>query len=268
VDGAPETGPSTIAGIEMGKAEDIFERNHWWLMSIPGVTGVALTAGGIRVEIQTTEGVCLIPNEIEGLPVFTVPYVERHHLSHTIINRLPVEHAGALVIDKAENGATLGAAVLSHGETWWTLPTHLLRFNNLCGNSPPPPLCPFGTPLWQCNRYPGVEFVYQPTAPGPIPANIIGHVTTWDPNWQYPPPTKPTTTDIAAAFADNNTIRRDGSLPVDNQLESYGTLQGFANPVMNEKVIVVTGGLSPDGMHLKHGTINATNARGCDFVLM
>src|SRR4051812_41383328 len=78
---------------------------------------------------------------------------------------------------------------------------------------PPSPLCPFGTPLWQCNRYPGVEFVYQPTAPGPIPANIIGHVTTWDPNWQYPPPTKPTTTDIAAAFADNNTIRRDGSLP-------------------------------------------------------
>jgi len=55
-----------------------------------------------------------------------VPYVERH----TIINRLPVEHAGALVIDKAENGATLGAAELSHGETCWTLPTHLLRFNN------------------------------------------------------------------------------------------------------------------------------------------
>jgi hypothetical protein len=177
---------------------------------------------------------------------------------------------GYAIADESDLQIHLGAATgyaLTRGAPWLLFPTHLLQKIHtpsglpLCrANS----LCPPNQSMHLCGGYgpPPLDTIYQAPQLFVGPNTTVGWAGRWDPHQISWGPGFPPTTDLAAAYADNNFVN-DGSHPVDNVIDGYGMLQGQANPVPGEPVSVYTAGSVSEypNVHVKHGFV----AQGFEF---
>jgi hypothetical protein len=255
-----------VAGMPFTQAKDIFDRQVQILIRIPGVRSVALEPEGII--IQTEGNPLLIPHEVEGLPIIIKDYSPLRLLSHSFYNKLSPVRGGYSVTDEADTVlGTLTGVTLSKGHPWFIFAAHNILKTNpstgapWCRSSPPNSNCWTGGSLGNCPRTTNApDHIYQQQLVTPGLNTQIGYVQKWvaTPNSQsiY-------TSDTAAAYADNNITELDGSLPVDNVIDGYGTLQGFANPVQGEAVTILTAGVGTPALHVKTGHVMTTAQVDC-----
>lgn len=234
--GHPETIPPLmvlpIAGIPYEECLAILERHREELQQIPGVKSVGMGAEGIVVE---TDNAALLPPKVEDLPIKAVPPTgPRWDADHTLSMPVRPLH-GSVAVSELFQG-TLTGVVLSKGKPWLIFPTHILAN---CQNVSP---CPPGstTDLDGCPHnflVTGTRTLAQP----PAFPQTVGFVQRWDPlNGSTP------SIDTAAAFMDNNTVERDGSLLADRMLEAWGSFTGVeAQPAVNDVVAAVVNSLDP-----------------------
>lgn len=218
-----------IAGIPFEKAQEILERHQQALRQLPGVKAVGLGVDGIYIQ---TENPAILPAEVEGLPVKAIPPLgPAKSLSHSWNMRVRPLHGGVAVSNVI--GGTLTAVGLSQGQPWLIFPTHLLQ--NCQMVSP----CPPGTTqfLAHCTHYGGTRTIVQP--PFTVP-ELVGFVPRWDPLNGVTD-----STDVAAAFMDNDTIEGNGSLCADRNLEVWGNFTGMQGTPMPGTNVTIISSLDP-----------------------
>lgn len=252
-----------INGIPFEEVEEIFAANKDTLMAIDGVSSIGLGVIGIYVRTFKPE---LVPTAVEGLPIFLLEPVFGTPLSHTeSVPWRPLTAAARIGLPKAAFGqfeiGTLTAVALAAGEPWLILPAHLLR--DLHGT----PVCPVrnGKRLHECPKYHGMEDVEQPLGVFPNPITV-GKVTRWDiiPYRSWTPPTL----DVAAAFADTDTIATNGFLQVSGAIEGYGAWSGLEREPTQGETVTIVSSLSPaSGGHVMQAKVELINLNfpfGCN----
>ena len=184
-----------IVGIPYEEALKILERHREELMKFPGVSSVGLGADGIRVE---TDNPSVLPREVEGLPIKPLPPRGlRWDASHSETNRIRPLHGGVAVSDLFQG--TLTGVTLSQKQPWLIFPTHILSGCQNASTCSQPVLN-------SCPHYDNNHVIVQP--------DTVGFVQKWDPLDGSTP-----STDVAAAFMDNDTVEGNGSLHADRELE-------------------------------------------------
>jgi hypothetical protein len=267
-----------IAGIPFEEADKIYQRNKDKLGDLPGVTGIGLRREGIEVE---TDQPGLVPTNVEGLPVKTVPPAHRQYMDHTLglpAIRNPFR-ANVLVtdtnksIDQITNQPigyeilTLGGIILSGGRPWGLTAAHGIAnaCASVCQPCDPPDLCPANAKptLNECPHYDGPIFAQPPTDVGdPIQsAYHIGHAARFSQQFGSIIAPYPKRTDAAAIFLDNDAIEGNGSFPIDRSLETYGsTFKGsIMEPMMPGSVVLVGARKNSTNMHILAGSLTATD---------
>ncbi|MGE0825056.1 MAG: hypothetical protein AB7P18_23440, partial [Candidatus Binatia bacterium] len=257
-----------IAGIPFEEALNILERHKDDFIHLPGFGTVYMTLDGIVVE---TDNPSSIPTSIEGVPIETRPRQERKFLNHTLDQPLRPLHGGAVVGDSYPLAVgTLTGIVLSQGKPWMVFPSHLLSapinpsdpnssaFCSLSSVCPPP----LGSPppqgasiLNSCTHYLGTDQMWQPWL-GAVNPQRVGFVPRWDPQPGNVPPPGPSSSDVAAAFLDNNTIEGDGSLNANRTLEG-SPFTGEGTVQVGDTVTVVTGDPIGSGVHILEAEVKA-----------
>lgn len=247
-----------IAGIPFEEALKILERHREFLMSLPAVESVGMGDGAISVYTANPEAV---PSEIEGLPVKTKPPLGPGVLlNHTQTTPVRPLHGGTAIVSGTQG--TLTGVALSEGKPWLIFPAHLL---STCGD--PSPCPPPDFPLNTCPH--NVEIVGAPGTQrlGEVPGTqppfpLIGFVQRWT-------PLQPGgfSTDLAAAFMDNNTVEGDASLAANRAQEMWTGQFGFTgivrNPVSREFVSVITQNLP----HVISATVTDVNVNSPNIIL-
>lgn len=111
-----------VAGIPYVEALEIMKRHQQKLLQL-GARSIGVGEAGIIVE---TDNPSLFPQEIEGLPIETVPPKRRKFLNHTGQSQVRPIHGSALVgpLDFFSAGTLTGIA-LSEGKPWLIFPTHV-----------------------------------------------------------------------------------------------------------------------------------------------
>ena len=190
-----------INGIPYHEVEEIFEDIKDALMAIDGVSTVVL--GGTSIEVYTAKP-GLVPEEVEGIPIITLPPFFATTLSDTLSTTVRPLKGGVGISSPHEKigyyySGTLTAVALAAGEPWLVLPAHLLKFPQ---DDPP---CPIEKgkkfkKLHECPKYGGsTRTIQQP----PKTKTNVGRATRWDiVPWRS---RTPLTLDVAAAFADTDT---------------------------------------------------------------
>lgn len=252
-----------INGIPYEEAEEIFAEHEAALKALPGVISANLHLQHITVY---TKQPGLVPEEVGGIPVKTLPPVYGFHLSHTTSTPLrPLKASANIGSPKSLfefNEGTLTAIALANGEPWLILPAHLLYD---CHN--PPTLaayvmpCPIGNGrrLHECPKDSRARSVWQPWNAGGR-SEVVGRVARWDPipfNSHTP-----ATLDVAAAFADTDTDATNGFLPVSGAIERYGSWSGLErepNVFSDTNVTIVSGiGSTPEN-HIIRARVTNTS---------
>lgn len=244
----PETIPALmappIAGIPFYEAMAILDRHQQELMQLPGVESVGLGAEGVQVG---TSNPAVVPSQVEGLPIKIIPPLgPGKSLNHSLTTRIRPIHGGLAVGDPATvpGFGTLTTVGLSQGHPWLIFPTHLLQ---TCSSTSP---CPPATTqfLNSCSHY-GTATLVQP----PQPASVtVGFAQRWDPVNGVS-----SSTDVAAAFLDNDLVEGNMSLHADRTLETFGGFSGTeGQPMVNQTVTWVS---SVGPQHILSATVTAIN---------
>jgi hypothetical protein len=250
-----------IAGITYEKALEILERHRAKLENLPGVESVGMGPGGISIH---TNDPGVVPSTVEGLPIKTYPDVgPGHGTSHTETNP-PIRplHGDSSGRGSSPNSTislrtTIGGIVLSDGKPWAIFPTHVLPG---CITFPP---CSFNPPYASLNTCPhnvvaqGTQYLSQPSLVTFPP--LVGFAQMWDPDRA-----SGFTTDVAAAFMDNDSNDGNGSLSADRKQELWTEIRGSnfrftgleVPPMVDETVYVVTKNLP----HVMQAVITKINS--------
>jgi len=142
-----------IAGIPHAEAEAIYNRHAEALGKLEGVTSVGLGADGITVSTSRPE---LVPGDVEGLPVKTVPPRRFRHTNHTSNSKTTPFHGGTAISDLVFGFGTSGGIALSQGKPWLIDVTHGFDACDQFAN------CLAGTvPLNECQHYNTASSFYQ-----------------------------------------------------------------------------------------------------------
>lgn len=247
-----------IAGVSYEKALEIVEKWGRELSRIPGVTSVGLGEEGIMIE---TDQPGLLPAEVEGLTVKAIPSpgparalrhtstARQRPLTGAVIGRdplLPPSSTGQIA-----SGVITGV-VLSQGKPWLVFPAHFLKD---CGLEAPcrPALTTDSPPLNLCVQHnTGSRTIIQPPD-GPI--ETVGFPQRWD---FVDPFESHDSTDVAAAFMDNDSIEGNGSLAAIRSITTVSNFTGMEKmPVVGDDVIAILG----RDPHRMSGTIRAVGQR-------
>lgn len=223
---APEPIPTAmteppIAGIPYEEALKILERHQEELSQLPGVTAVGMGSEGITVE---TTNPSAVPSAVDGVPVkVRPPRGQAVGTDHTFTAPSPQLHGGVAVSSiPMPTGmlGTLNGIALSEGKPYLILPTHILH---QCGSAPPCALASSGQPpLNSCNHtppQPPSENIQQSPSASPT---VVGRTIRWD----HLVPITSTSTDVAAAFMDNDSIEGNASLTADRRQEMWTEIMG------------------------------------------
>lgn len=225
-----------IAGIPYEEALKILERHREELMKLPGVEAIGMSAEGIEVE---TNNPAVLPQEVEGLPIKPIPPKgPMMLLNHSLGTRIRPLHGGVAVSELLQG--TLTGAALSQVRPWLIFPTHIL---STCQN-PSPCSQPV---LNNCPHYGGTTIIQPPSGP----VETVGFVQKWDPLTTSAP-----SSDVAAAFMDDNTVEGDGSLHADRELEFCCDFTGSEGPPAIRTTVTVVSSLDP---HILTAVVSATN---------
>ena len=183
-DRIPQMWGPPINGIPYEEAEEIFAEHKAALEALPGATGAGLHLQYITVYTEQPE---LVPEEVGGIPVKTLPPMYGYRLSHTTSTLLRPLTAAANIgppISLFEvREATLIAIALANGEPWLILPAHIL---DACHNPPTPAAdvmpCPIGNGkrLHERPKDSGTRSVWQPWNAGGK-SKVVGRVARRDP---------------------------------------------------------------------------------------
>lgn len=193
---------------------------------------------GIRVRTTQPE---LVPSSLEGLPVEALYTAgSPHGALHRVLPKIRPVHGGIAVKDFIGSSGTLTGVVLSQNKPWLVFPTHFL---SACQMASPCPIASTST-LNACphTSVSGTQLLDQPPL---MPPNneMIGLIQRWDPLVS-----QGLSTDLAAAFLDNDSLDGNMSLHCDRKVENDTpiTFSGAEEaPMMNENLRVY----SANGAH-------------------
>jgi hypothetical protein len=240
--GAPESIPTAmmeppIAGIPFEEALKILERHRDELLQLPGVTAVGMGSEGITIE---TTNPSVVPSDVEGVPVKVRPPRGQAVGANHTLNAPATRLHGGVAIRSPGFWATLNGIALSEGKPYLIFATHILT---QCGSASPCALASSGQPpLNSCNHTPSQppsENIQQSPFTSPT---LVGRTVRWDRLVQL----TTTSTDVAAAFMDNDSTEGNASLIADRRQEMWTEIMGRdftgidRDPFREEIVRVVT----------------------------
>ena len=220
-----------IAGIPHEECLQILERHREFLEQLPGMESVGMGAGGISVYTSNPD---VVPAEVEGLPIITKPALGRGILSnHTITNQIRPLHGGVDISEDPavfplSSRATLTGIAVADGKPWLIFPSHMTHQCASPSPCPPPAspsndlnACPHNVIIPATQQHAGTLIITQPDTDQPTIKGRVGWLQRWD-------PIRPggLSTDVAAAFMDDDSNEQNGSLRADRKQEMLQAIRG------------------------------------------